>query len=161
VSQAYSYLGLGRSELGDFAGAAEAFEGAFDSLVPATHAQEALIACGLADAFFHLGDPQKSLEVLERHDAAIAAAPNHRLHATALHWAIEKEREEDLLRVASELSPDLTPISQLAFALARLHAPGPEIGAYLRHCERLIEQDEQYERLERFRAAWAPTSNST
>jgi tetratricopeptide (TPR) repeat protein len=153
VSQAYSSLGLGRSELGDFAGAAKAFEGAFDSLIPATRHQEPLIACGLADSLFHLGKPEEALAILERYHGPIAAAPNHRLHAATLRWAIGVQSEEELHQVAAELYLDLTPVGQLAFALARVHAPHPKIASYLRHCEQLIERGEQHERLKRFRAA--------
>jgi tetratricopeptide (TPR) repeat protein len=153
ISQAYSSLGLGRSELGDFAGAAEAFEGAFNSLTPATRYQKALIACGLADAQFHLGNREKALMTLRGYEAPIQAAPIHRVHSAALHWAMGRESEEDFVRLAAKSHSDLKPVGQLAFALARLHAPGPHIAAYLRHCEQLIERGEQWKRLERFRGA--------
>jgi tetratricopeptide (TPR) repeat protein len=165
LAQAYAYLGLTLSELGDHAGAAEAFADGLGSIVQATTTMGPLLAVGLADSLLHLGRSSQALDVLRRWDDAIEGSPRRALHAAAIRWRAGQAGDDDVVQAARTLArPDLEPDGQTVMALLRLGVPGDDVEAVITEAFELMRDAGQTQRLARYEDArvlgWQPVSEA-
>lgn len=150
LAQAYTFLGLALSEESSFEGSSEAFEQGLLALNEQTESYRAMLACGLADSLFHLGQKHRAISVLAENADAIEREPRRAFHSAAIRWHAGTATEEAVLESAATMAEvDMKVEAQTALAILRLNVPGHVASTYLRHARENVENAGQLVRLAR------------
>ncbi len=151
IEQANAVLGSALCECGDYAAAAAAFRQGLDAMIPDAATYEDILACGLAECCYLLGDSTGATQIINDHWAALQRRPRHRLRATAILWRTGRASEAEVLRLAREfMSQNPEPNVSTALTLIRLRVPGEDAAQVVARARQRIIESGQNDRLVAF-----------